>query len=150
MKKAEKAVTVSSSSEWKKAKQTTIMLELPSGNIVEVKKRLGIFECSSAGHIPLELFSTVFEFGNKLVDKSMSGIGQEEVVKTLDVLRRVACLVVVNPKVVLSQEEDSTATIVASDIPEEDLFAIFGSVLQSGGGKELRPFPAKQQPGISG
>ncbi len=141
-KSSAKVLKASSSNEWKKAKNKTVLLELPSGNVVEVKERLGIFECSTTGHIPLDLFNSVFDFGSKLVkNQSIAGISSEEVDKTLEVLRRVSCIAVINPKVVFERKEELSDSICAEDIPEEDLFAIFGAVMQVGGKKELRPFP---------
>ena len=142
MNKEKRLELITSANEWKLARGKTKLLVLPSGVTIKMKEELELLECASTGHIPLPLLNSLFETGVKLSKEgSLGKTTDTELSDMLNVLRRVAVLVVVDPVV---SEEPSDGQMNVKDISERDLFAIFGEALTRGiGGNipDLRPFP---------
>lgn len=121
-------------------KRKIIPLTLPSGHIVEVYEKVGILECAAVGHIPMNLFNSVFQVGKALREEKFENLKDADLEQLLDMLKRFASVVIVNPKV--SYEKDVKETVYAGDIPESDLFTVFTHAMSYMKNQKelLRPF----------
>jgi len=130
---------VSTATDWKGKCQETEKLNLPSGVTVEIKRKIGIFDCAVSGHIPMALFHHVVDVGGKMKskEKGWDDISEEDLQKMMEVLRKVATVAVVKPKVSLEPQDGE---MDAAIIPEEDLIVIFSKMMEGGGAFTLKAF----------
>jgi len=120
---------VSSASDWKQKSMKTYFLALPSGTVIEYR-HLRIMDCIASGYIPLNLFQSVMVTSDKMTKdpNGWDGINQEDFTLFMRVVRKIAAVTVISPKV--SEDPNcSEDEIHVNDIPDEDLIAVFGAVM---------------------
>ena len=130
---ATKKIITSKASQWKKSIVLEQDIKLPNGVTIKVRK-LDLIEQAAAGHIQIPLLMGVVETAKKMSssDNPWSDTKKEDINKFLTVLKEVAVLACVDPRVSFNPEDANVMDVM--EIPMDDLMAIFSTVQFMGGG----------------
>ncbi len=131
---------ITAGKDWIRRTQESKLLSLPSGVVIKIKKNLSLLDCAFSGYLPMALIKKAMNlFGETDDSKEVdwTDLGDEEITGFNTVLERIAVHSVIEPKLSMEEKEDC---ILVSQIPKEDLLAIFSSFNLEKAGEETKSF----------